>query len=85
MTGENGQPFAASYHRGVSSCISDPDSVSGPRRPGHCYVTVRLKAGDLEGLGYAFTPGFGAQAIRACIEELRAVAGGADGLARRVC
>ena len=47
------------------------------------YVTVRLKAGDLEGLGYAFTPGHGARAIRACIEELKPAAVGADALAPR--
>jgi len=60
-----------------------PLGTAGKALPSLDYVTVRLKAGDLEGLGYAFTPGFGAQAIRACIEELRAVAVGADGLAPR--
>ncbi len=48
------------------------------------YVILHLTAGDLEGLGYAFTPGHGALTIRACIEEaLRPVVLGADALAPR--
>jgi L-alanine-DL-glutamate epimerase-like enolase superfamily enzyme len=48
------------------------------------YVILDLVAGDLQGLGYAFTPGHGASTIRACIEEaLRPVVIGADALAPR--
>jgi L-alanine-DL-glutamate epimerase-like enolase superfamily enzyme len=76
-----------------TSLVSVPTTRLGFERPlGNAvkslpsldYVILRLTAGDLEGLGYAFTPGHGARAIRACVEEsLRPVVLGADALAPR--